>query len=345
MLEPLIAVTHRLGTCPIRFESPAETWGRVPFDAYVITDRNVLAAWGDSIPKTARVRAVEPGEASKSIAEYEASLRWLVDQGADRKSTLVAFGGGVVGDLAGFVAATYMRGIAYFQVPTTLLAQVDSSVGGKVAVDLPEGKNLVGSFYPPYEVAVGTDYLETLPSREFVNGMAEVWKYGYILDPGLVEALRRQAWTSKSPGLEEVIRRCIAHKARIVQEDEMDLNGMRAILNFGHTVGHALEKICGYEGILHGEAVAIGMVAEARIGEHLGLTETGTADRIAADLAAQGLPIAHERLSDPQAIAAMGADKKTEGGRLAMSLLTRIGECKLVRDVPAPAVRAVLCGT
>lgn len=321
---------------------PAEAARRLPVDALIVTDENVWTAWGKTFGGGRRVLQLPPGESTKSLAHFETCLKWLADCKADRGATLVALGGGVIGDLTGFVASTYMRGIRYVQVPTTLVAQVDSSVGGKVAVDLPEGKNLVGAFYPPEEVLVCPETLRTLSWREFANGMAEVWKYGFILDSELARALRHLRLTPQSAMLESVIRRCVQLKIDVVERDESDTAGLRAVLNFGHTVGHALEKVLNYESLLHGEAVAIGMVAESRLGERLGITPKGTSEDIAACLQLDGLPIRHASQTLPETVEAMYADKKAENGRLAFSLLTRIGECKLVKDVPRADVEAVM---
>lgn len=337
-----MTVAHRLGTYSIEFGKLTDAVGQIPADAWVITDENVRTAWGKEFPPTWTVKAVPPGESSKSMAVFEDCLRWLVQTKADRTSTLVALGGGVVGDLAGFVAATYMRGIEYIQVPTTVVAQVDSSVGGKVAIDLPEGKNLVGAFYPPRAVWICPEVLQTLSWREFANGMAEVWKYGFILDAELVRALRHLRLGPKASMLESVVRRCVQLKAEVVEQDESDTAGIRAVLNFGHTVGHALEKVLQYDGLLHGEAVAIGMVAEAFLGERLGFTAKGTAEDVEACLNLDGLPTRHPACPRPEVVDAMYSDKKTERGELAFSLIPRIGECKLVKSVPRADVEAVL---
>lgn len=339
-----MTVAHRLGSYDIEFGDFAAAIRDVPERPAVITDRNVLEAWGKSLPPEWPVLAVSPGESSKSLSVFEESLKWLAQIRADRSTTLIALGGGVVGDLAGFVAASYMRGISYVQIPTTLVAQVDSSVGGKVAVDLAEGKNLVGAFYPPKKVWICAETLSTLPWREFVNGLAEVWKYGFILDAELVRALRHLRLTPKAAMLESVIRRCVQLKAEIVEQDEDDTTGQRAVLNFGHTVGHALEKVLNYEALLHGEAVAVGMVAEARLGERLGVTPQGIAADIESCLHLDGLPIHHPALQGPDLVDAMLLDKKAEAGKLAFSLLTQMGACKLVKDVPRAEVEAALQG-
>lgn len=277
-----------------------------------------------------------PGEETKSIRHFGESLEWLAAQGVQRADKIAAIGGGVIGDLAGYVAASYLRGIEFVQVPTSLLAMVDSSVGGKVGVDLEAGKNLAGAFHPPTEVLVAEDVLETLPVRHLRNGMAEVWKYAFIADPNLAHLIE------SGPVGEAVIRRCIEIKKSIVEADEFETTGLRATLNFGHTLGHALETLTGYETLLHGEAIAIGMVWEAELGERLGVTQAGTSDVVREKLEAAGLPIRFPNADADRLIDLMGKDKKRKGNGLAFSLLTRIGECKLTTEVDTSVVRAVL---
>ncbi len=335
--EP-ITVRHRFGSYDIRFLTLPEAVAELPGDAVVITDHNVGRLYGERFAPDIRSIAVTPGEQSKNAASWA----WLQSQLAiaktSRATSVVAFGGGVVGDLAGFVAATYMRGVPLIQIPTSLLAQVDSSVGGKVGIDLPEGKNHVGSFYPPQAVLICVDVLGTLPEREFRNGMAEVWKYGFILDAGLVDLLRTRNFE-----VIDIVRRCVELKRDVVEADEFETLGERAKLNFGHTVGHAIEKLTGYGPVLHGEAISIGMVVEAAIGEAIGLTERGTGRVIEECLGSQGLPTTSIVLRDVEAfIEAMRHDKKARAGRLAFSLLTTVGRCKLIEDVPEKDVRTVL---
>jgi 3-dehydroquinate synthase len=311
----------------------------LPPNAFVITDGNVDRALRPEGPKL----VLEPGERTKGLEAFGQCLSWLAQQGASRKATVVAFGGGVVGDLAGFVAASYMRGVRLLQIPTTLLAQVDSSVGGKVGLDLPEGKNLAGAFLPPAEVRLCPQTLDTLPPRQFANGMAEVWKYGLILDAELFDRLRRDPLRPRHPELASVVERCVRLKADVVEEDEFETTGRRAILNFGHTIGHALETVTGYEELLHGEAIAIGMVYEALLGERMGLTPAGTREAVVEAMRLSDLPVDHPALTDAEALLdAMRRDKKASEGRLAFSLLTRVGECKLVEGVDEAAVRAAL---
>jgi 3-dehydroquinate synthase len=335
-----IRVIHSLGAYDVQYLRFSEAMERLPDGSVIVTDENVWSAWGGAFRAGVPVYRVPAGEGSKCLERYSAVIDALSEAAVDRSATIVAIGGGVVGDLAGFVAATYMRGIPYVQVPTSLLAQVDSSVGGKVAIDTPRGKNLIGAFYPPQAVHIACETLDTLPERQYANGMAEVWKYGFIMDAGLVEVLSR---SGARDAIEGVVRRCIELKASLVQADEFDRTGKRAVLNFGHTVGHALEKVTGYEALLHGEAVAVGMAIEADLGERIGLTARGTADTVRRCLASQGLPTTHEALSRTDAlIDAMRNDKKALAGVPAFSLITRVGECKLVSDIGVDDVRAVL---
>ncbi len=321
-------VTH------IDFLPIAELQERLPSKAVIVTDDLVTELW-----ESPHRRIVVPaGEVSKSLQSYSQVVEQILSLGIDRNTIIVALGGGVVGDLAGFVAATILRGVTFLQVPTTLLAMVDSSIGGKVGVDTPQGKNLVGAFKSADQVLICSEFLDQLPARQLTNGMAEVWKYGFIGDAPELNKLR----AGQTP-LTEIIFDCLDHKARVVEEDEFETSGLRATLNFGHTVGHAIEKVLGYETFLHGEAISIGMVAEARLGELLGLTEAGTAEQVKNDLASAGLPVEWDGLRDFEPlIAAMRSDKKATGGKLAFSLLTRLGDCKLVRDVDDESVQAAL---
>lgn len=332
-------VRHARGEYPIQFGTLREL---APSGCFVVTDANVDKYWGHAVPAGTPKLVVPPGETSKSMAVFDQVVRWLASSGARRDSTLLALGGGVIGDLAGFAAASYMRGIALVQAPTSLLAMVDSSVGGKVGIDLPEGKNLVGAFWPPQAVAVDVRTLATLPDRELANGAAEVWKYGAILDAALWEELEREPIEKGRSGMEQIVARCIELKAAVVDEDEFETSGRRAILNFGHTIAHAVEAALGYAGLLHGEAVAVGMVVEARLGERLGATAPGTAERIAAGMARQGLPVALPKLDPAVLLGYMRSDKKADRSGLAFSLLTKLGECTLVRGVEEKVVLEVL---
>lgn len=274
------------------------------------------------------------GESHKTRTTWASLTDQLLGQGLGRDGAVIAVGGGVTGDLAGFVAATYLRGVPVAQVPTTLLAMLDSSVGGKVGVDTPLGKNLVGAFHPPAFVLADPLVLGTLPDREYRAGLAEAVKHGVIADAAhlaWIEAEAEALLRRDLGALVTLIERSIAIKADVVAGDERE-EGRRAILNAGHTVGHALEQLSGYE-LLHGEAVAIGLVEECRLGEAAGLTEGGLAGRLAALLAALGLPteIPPALVAHPEALAAlMGRDKKRDAAGVRMAIPARAGE--MARD-------------
>jgi 3-dehydroquinate synthase len=323
-----VTVHHHSGSYDVDFLPLAQALQELPPDAFVITDQNVAEHYEALVPSELPRLVLPPGETTKSLIWLERIASWLAESGASRKSTLVALGGGVIGDLVGFAAATYMRGVGYVQVPTTLLAQVDSSVGGKVAVDIPQGKNLLGAFHAPLRVTIDPATLGTLSLRQRRNGMAEVWKTGFIMDPALVEDLAASRLAD-----EEIIRTCVAHKAAIVGQDEFETKGLRATLNFGHTIGHAIEQLTGYRTLLHGEAISIGMVGEALLGEQLGVTQPGTAKVVRERLEQAGLPVRMPALEPDSLVKVMRKDKKATGHRLAFSLLTQIGGCKLVENV------------
>jgi 3-dehydroquinate synthase len=291
---------------------------------------------------------VESGERAKSIEVAAQLWQKLLDLGTDRASVVVAVGGGVVGDLAGFVAATYARGLDFFQVPTTLLAQVDSSVGGKVGINLPDAKNMIGAFWQPRGVLIDTDVLSTLAEREYRSGLAEVVKYGAILDAAFFEYLEANVVgldERRHDVLAHVIGRCCRLKADMVEADERETTGQRAALNYGHTFGHALEAVAGYGTLLHGEAVAIGMVCASRLAERLGRIDAAATRRQRDLLAALGLPVTLPEVSAErveQLLDAMMHDKKVQHGRLRFVLPTRLGHVELVGDVAAADVRAAL---
>ena len=305
----------------------------------VVTDTNVSALYGDKVKQvlgnagfTCVWCEVPAGEDSKSLDMAKELYTKFLLGGVDRTSTVVALGGGVVGDLAGFVAATYMRGIPYIQVPTTLLAQVDSSVGGKVGLNLSEAKNVVGSFYQPYSVVIDTSTLNTLPEREFRAGLAEVVKYGVISDANLFERVETEhkAILSRDHDiLEAIIETCCRFKATVVEQDERE-SGIRAILNYGHTIGHAVEAAGRYERFLHGEAVAIGMNGAARIAARIGLADDSFVWRQARLLQVIGLPVAWSDMSVTEVVSAMKLDKKRAGGALRFVLPRELG-CVTVR--------------
>lgn len=286
------------------------------------------------------------GETAKSAGELARLWDALAEAGLGRDGLVIALGGGVVGDLAGFAAASYLRGVGCLQVPTTLLAMVDSSVGGKTGINLVRGKNLVGAFAQPVAVLADTALLRTLPAREFSAGMAEVVKYALLGDAGLLETLEaagRLRWDH--PALPDVIRRCVRMKADIVAGDERETarEGGRALLNLGHTFGHAIEATAGYGAYLHGEAVAIGLRMAAELSRDLGRLAEGEVGRVIAALTAQGLPVAlREPLPADELLAAMGRDKKNRAGRIRFVLLDRIGGAATAEGIAADAARAVL---
>ncbi len=322
----------------------------------IITDTNVGRRYArpafDSLARAGFCPALvilHPGEATKHPRSAAQCYDRLADHRLERQSFIVALGGGVVGDLAGFVAATYLRGIAFVQVPTTLLAQVDSSVGGKVGVNLKAGKNLVGAFYQPQLVLCDLDTLRTLPEREYRAGLAEVVKYGIIYDADLFARLERDLprLLRRDPGtLAAIVARCCEIKAEVVAQDETE-NGLRSILNFGHTIGHALEAISHYGRYLHGEAIAIGQVAAARLSaQRLGLPQAQL-ERIIALLERIGLPT-QVRLNARQRqklFAAMRLDKKVRGGQIRFVLARRIGQVVWGQAVPEDLIEAALEGT
>jgi 3-dehydroquinate synthase len=269
----------------------------------------------------------------------------LLDQGADRQTVIVALGGGVVGDLAGFVAATFGRGLAFVQVPTTLLAQVDSSVGGKVGVNLPGAKNMVGAFWQPRGVVIDVDVLGTLPEREYRAGLAEVVKYGVIMDAeffAFLEANVAAIQARDAAVLTRIVQRCCRLKADVVEEDEYETKGRRSILNYGHTFCHALEAATGYEQLLHGEGVAIGMTCAARLAQRLGRVDGAFTARQLALLQAFGLPTDVPAIDPDELFELMYHDKKVAAGELRFVLPTRLGEVELVRGVRTEDILAAI---
>ena len=302
----------------------------------IISDSNVYPLFGEKVAASLREAGFRvfsctfpAGEQSKQLSTVEGFYRALAENHFTRSELVVALGGGVTGDMAGFAAATFLRGIDFVQVPTSLLAQVDSSVGGKTGVDLPFGKNLVGAFHQPRLVLIDPDTLDALPPHFFADGMGEVIKYGCIRDKDLFENLEKQ---DVKEHLEEVIFRCVDCKRRIVEADALE-KGERMLLNFGHTLGHAMEKLRDFQGLSHGEAVGIGMVLISQAGEKTGLTQPGTADRIAALLEKYGLPT--KTTDTPAELAAAASlDKKTDGDNLHLILLQSIGEA-CIHTIPA----------
>jgi 3-dehydroquinate synthase len=338
----------------IRFATDCAQDVRAEVDRLIAEGRKVVAVTDTNVFRLQReaVRAmsagsptfaVEPGESAKSLVGYGAVLDFLASQKVDRRGVLLVIGGGVVGDLGGFAAASWLRGIDFIQVPTTLLAMVDSSVGGKTGINIPAGKNLVGAFHQPRAVFIGTGMLNSLPPREFAAGMAEVIKYGLLGDAELFAMLERAPLAAASPELGDVIRRCCAAKARIVEGDEREtaVSDGRALLNLGHTFGHAIENVAGYGTYLHGEAVAIGLHAAALLSKRLGQLQDDDVARVTAVLRANQLPT---RLFSPLDYAAlreaMLRDKKVRAGGLRFVIMKQIGAAATASDVPAEFVEA-----
>ena len=309
----------------------------------LISDSHVYPLYGTAMRELAaeadadcRGKAVIPaGESSKTLATVAELYRQAVAAGLDRQSLLLALGGGVVGDLAGFCAATFLRGIAFASVPTSLLAMVDSSVGGKTGVDLPEGKNLVGAFHQPKLVWAELAFLQSLPKREWSCGLAEALKYGVIMDPELFDLLDKQSLATLRTDAalqERLVARCCELKAEIVAEDETE-NGRRAILNYGHTFGHAIEALGNYSQFNHGEAIAIGMQMAAQFAVRLGLAAPELVSRQAKVLRQFALPVTLPpdlRFQPADIVEAMQRDKKAVGGQLRCVLPHRIGEVSVV---------------
>lgn len=304
----------------------------------VITNTTIAGLYGDLFKKVlpdARMISVPDGEAYKTLATVEQMYSGMVDGGLDRRSTVLAFGGGVIGDMAGFAAATYMRGVRFVQAPTSLLAMVDSSVGGKVGVDLPQGKNLVGAFKQPAVVLIDTDLLKTLPPRERRCGIAEIIKHGLLADAGLLDLIHRAASHDA-----ELVRRAVQVKIDVIQADPYE-HGIRAHLNLGHTFGHAIEHVSGYA-FAHGEAVGVGLVAAAMLAARIGLADSTLVETVRDLVASVGLPTRMGAL-DPEAVyAVMGTDKKRQAGRLRFVLLRQIESPQIVDNIEKADVIAVL---
>lgn len=296
--------------------------------ALIVTDSNVAPLYLDTAEAAlsqagfeAAHMVIPAGEQSKSLSQLEGLYAGMHNAGITRTDVVVALGGGVVGDLAGFAAATYLRGVRLVQVPTTLLAQVDASIGGKTGIDLPFGKNTAGAFYPPRAVIADTDTLQSLPPRRLREGMAEVIKYGLTLDKALFEGIESRALSPV-----DTVSRCAQLKVDIVRRDERD-TGERMLLNFGHTLGHALEKVTGYQAYTHGEAVAVGMGAALRLGEKLGVTDPSIRPRLENVLEQWNLPC-DAPVSAKEILSAVGADKKQLDGKLNFVLVTQLGQSR-----------------
>ena len=318
----------------------------------VLTDKNIATLYNDKIQKFINPRnhfkyVLDPGEEQKNLYNFERILEFMLTKHFDRDSLIIAFGGGVIGDLGGFVASCYQRGINVIQIPTTLLAQVDSSVGGKTAVNHVLGKNMIGTFHQPLRVICDVSFLETLPQREYISGIAEIIKYGVIgdlkffnwLEQNTSKLLRRDSQT-----LKYAVKRSCENKKDIVNEDEKE-KGKRALLNFGHTFGHAVENLTGYNTWLHGEAVSIGMCMAAKLSKDLGLIDQESSERVINLLKKYGLPVKSDSLFDVKKfLDVMSLDKKNHDGKINLILLNDLGFAVKKSDIPTKMIVGVING-
>ena len=328
------------------YDAAVESWAQEI--AQKIAQKNTEQNSGN--PKDERsirvdLTSVPSGEPSKSLSQYGELLDWTLEKGADRRSVVVAIGGGVIGDLAGFVAASFARGIRFVQVPTTLLAMVDSSVGGKTGINLSGAKNMVGAFWQPDLVWADTDSMKTLPERSYLSGLAEVVKYGVIDDASFFQWLESNAsgLVQRSPEpLRYAIEQSCLSKARVVNEDERETSGRRAILNYGHTFAHAIEATAGYGTLLHGEAVSIGMQMAASLAIDLGRCDASLLERQTQLLRDCKLPITFPDADIEAMLPVMMRDKKVAHGKLRFILPTAMGRVDLVGDIDSAAVRRAI---
>jgi len=325
---------------------------RVGSRAAVITSASILRLYGKAVIEsleeagfTVTVVDVPDGESAKTLAIADHCWNALLTAGLDRTSTILALGGGAVGDLAGFVAGTYMRGANFVQLPTTVLAQVDASIGGKTAIDHPVVKNLIGVFYQPRLVLVDPTTAATLPDRDFRSGLAEIVKHGIVLDAMYfadLEASVADILAREGATLERIIGGSCRLKAGVIERDPEEKTELRFALNYGHTIGHALEAVTAFDRWTHGEAVALGIVTEARLATRLGIASEETADRQRRLLAAVGLPVSAAEVDVDAVVAAIRRDKKARDGRVPFVLAPEIGAFRVVYDVGTDDVRAVL---
>jgi len=319
--------------------------------AALVSDGAIMRLYGKTVVAslesagfTVTTIDVPEGEAAKTLAVAEHCWDRLLTAGLDRTSTVLALGGGAVGDVAGFAAATYMRGINFIQLPTTVLAQVDASIGGKTAIDHPLGKNMIGAFHQPRLVVVDPAVARTLPEREFRSGLAEIVKHGIVLDADYFAELERDLapLAARDLGvLERIIGGSCRLKASVVERDEREAE-LRHVLNYGHTIGHALEAATGYTRYAHGEAVSLGIVAEARLARRLGIADDETTTRQERMLETLGLPVRAPSIDVEPIVSAMARDKKAKDGRVPFVLAPRIGAFRIVYDVPTTDIRAVI---
>ncbi len=310
----------------------ASLWDNLSHGNLIVTDENIaqhhLAKIKQAVGRDVPSVILPAGEEYKNLETVSRLWQAFLENGLDRKSTVIALGGGVIGDLTGFAASTYMRGINWIGIPTTLLSMVDASLGGKTGFDLPEGKNLIGAFYPPKLVLADPQLLKTLPKAELISGMAEVVKHGVISDPELFALCARGLdWVKQN--LEEIVKRAMAVKIKVIEEDPYE-KGIRAALNLGHTVGHAIELVSKFN-LRHGEAVAIGTVVEAKYAERIGIAEAGLADKISETMSALGLPIQiPDEMPREEIIRTMRVDKKKTAKAIRFALPVKIGKVELV---------------
>ena len=323
---------------------------KVPCKTLLITDKNIEKVYGSIVTESlkrnkfdVRLVSLKPGEEQKTLETALTLYDACFDHKLDRNSLIVALGGGVVGDISGFVAATFMRGIPFIQMPTSLLAQVDSSIGGKVAVNHPKGKNMIGSFYQPKAVFIDTETLSTLPAPELVAGLVEVIKYGVIKDAELFEYIEKSLYDIlqlNHHALLKIIATSCQIKAHVVEEDEKEKH-LRAILNYGHTIGHAIETVTNYKKYRHGEAVAIGMLYATRVAIDMGLTDNTVFERQFSLIKRLGLPL-HTGLKPEEIVKILYADKKAIAGKLRFILPTKIGEVIISDQVTEEVLYCVL---
>jgi shikimate kinase / 3-dehydroquinate synthase len=330
--DVIVDDVKQLASLPYQLQNPV-----------IVTDENVARFHLENVESILRSSGYEPrsivipaGEDHKTLATISHLWNAFLENGMDRKSTVIALGGGVISDMAGFAASTYMRGVQWICIPTTLLSMVDASIGGKTGFDLPEGKNLIGSFYPPKLVLADPQVLATLPQRELLSGMAEVLKHGIISDPELFH-LCACGWDWVKSHLEQVVKRAMAVKIKVIEEDPYE-KGVRATLNLGHTIGHAVELVSKFQ-LRHGEAIAIGLVVEAQYAEKIGIAEPGLRDTIAGVLSGYGLPVKIPAdLSREEILRAMRVDKKKDAKKVRFALPVAIGKVQLVDVTDLEAV-------
>ncbi|HTY36132.1 MAG TPA: 3-dehydroquinate synthase [Bacteroidota bacterium] len=323
----------------------------IPRRVVIVTDSNVARNYLAPLESNLRhfdfdvtSLVIPPGENQKSLQRSNSIFTYLLKQGVGRKAAIIALGGGVIGDLAGFVAATYQRGITLVQVPTTLLSQVDSSVGGKVAVNHPLGKNMIGAFHQPKFVWIDSETLTTLPSREIVCGLGEVVKYGIVFDSEFFAYLESNLDSIMKLSADSVLHiqsRCCELKAHVVSEDERE-QGLRIVLNFGHTIGHALEAAGHYRSLKHGEAVLLGMAAESFVAKEMGILPSDVHERIVAMVRRFPMKTEKSVFAPSRILKSLKLDKKSVDGRPRFVLPSRLGEVQVVDEVPAPLIQSSL---